>query len=345
MLITTYKVTAPNVIEEFVEDISVSKGQALVKVDTLAICKADIRYFLGLRSKAVLDHKYPLTPIHEAVGYIVKDYTGCFKKGDKVILVPNYVDKSKCVDCIHERCKEEALGENYCPYATFLSSTKDGFLKPFFAGNEKNLVKIDDSIPMNIAVWSELLSVGLAGCRRLGIKPHQKLAIFGDGIMAYLVYLVLIYMYEADVTVYGIDEDKMKCFKKAKTTTFSRGNKLYFDTLIECVGGKYAPDAINNMIDIATIGADLLLMGVTEDLAGINTRKVLEKGLCIKGVTRSSYNDFVKVSKLLENKELQSDLKDIVLSETTINNISDIYHTYEKEISNTKVIGKNLLRF
>ena len=96
MLITTYKVTSPNVIEEFVEDISVNKNQSLVKVDTLAICKADIRYFLGLRNKNVLDHKYPLAPIHEAVGYIAKDYTGDFKTGDKVILVPNYVDKDNC---------------------------------------------------------------------------------------------------------------------------------------------------------------------------------------------------------------------------------------------------------
>mgnify|MGYP003301866942 CR=1 FL=1 len=134
------------IIEEFVEELSVSQGQALVKVDTLAICKADIRYFLGLRSKAVLDHKYPLTPIHEAVGYVVKDYTGLFKHGDKVILVPNYVDKSKCATCVHKRCPEEALGENYCPNATFLSSTKDGFLKPFVAGTEKTMVKIDDSM-------------------------------------------------------------------------------------------------------------------------------------------------------------------------------------------------------
>lgn len=345
MLIQTFKVTSPNVIEEFVEDISAGEGQTLVRVDTLAICKADIRYFLGLRSKQVLDHKYPLTPIHEAVGYVVKDYTNNFKKGDKVILVPNYVDKSNCELCVHKRCKEEALGENYCPYATFLSSTKDGFLKPFFVGNEKVLVKIDGSIPMDVAVWSELLSVSLAGCRRLGLQKHQKVAVFGDGIMAYIVYLALIYMYEADVTVFGIDEDKMKCFTKAKTTTFEKGKHLYFDTLIECVGGRFAPDAINNMIDVATIGADLLLMGVTEDLAGINTRKVLEKGLCLKGVTRSSYDDFVKVSKLLENKELQNDLKGIVLSETKINSINDIYKTYEKEISNTKIIGKNLLRF
>lgn len=345
MLITTYKVTAPNVIEEFVEEVSTSEGQTLVRVDTLAICKADIRYFLGLRSKQVLDHKYPLTPIHEAVGYVVKDYTGSFKNGDKVILIPNSVDKSKCELCIHKRCKEEALGENYCPDATFLSSTKDGFMKPFIVANDKTLVKLDDSIPMDIAVWSELLSVGVAGCRRLGIKKGQKLAIFGDGIMAYIVYLVLIYMYEADVTIYGIDQDKMNTFKKAKTTTFEKGKHQFFDTLIEAVGGRFAADAINNMIDISTIGADLLLMGVSEDLAPINTRKVLEKGLSIKGVTRSSYEDFVKVSKLLENKELQEDLKNMVLSETKINSINDIYKTYDKEISNTKVIGKNILKF
>ena len=42
MLITTYKVTAPTVIEEFVDTVEYDEKSVLVRVDMLAICKADM---------------------------------------------------------------------------------------------------------------------------------------------------------------------------------------------------------------------------------------------------------------------------------------------------------------
>ena len=71
MFSTVYKVTSPGVVEEFVDVVSDIENKVLVKVDVMAICKADIRYFLGAREKSVLEHKYPLSPIHEAVGHVV----------------------------------------------------------------------------------------------------------------------------------------------------------------------------------------------------------------------------------------------------------------------------------
>ena len=109
---------------------------------------------------------------------------------------------------------------------------------------------------MEIAVWSELLSVSVAACRRINIENNQKIAIFGDGIMAYITYLVLVYKFNADVTIFGIDKNKLKMFDKAKTTSFEEYKGDNFNTLIECVGGKFSEIAINNMIDLANIGAD-----------------------------------------------------------------------------------------
>lgn len=345
MFITTYKITSPRVIEEFVENVIVEDNQTLVHVDYMAVCKADIRYFLGLRSKNILDHKYPLTPIHEAVGHVIKDYTGKYKKGDKVILVPNSVNHENCKGCENDRCAYKELGENYCPHAAFCSSTKDGFLRPLFVANSTGLVKYDETVPENIAVWSELLSVSFSGCRRLDIKQGQEVAIFGDGIMAYMMYLVLHNYYNAKISVFGVDEEKMKMFKAAKTYRFDTYHGDNFDTLIECVGGRFAQDAINNMIDIARIGADLLLMGVSEENAAINTRKILEKGLNIKGVTRSTNEDFENAAKLIAIKDAQDEIKPLILSENKIKTITDIYNTIDADINNTKIIGKNLMKW
>ena len=123
-----YKITSPKVVEEFVDVVDNDENSVLVKVEMMAICKADIRYFLGARDQNVLNHKYPLAPIHEAVGRVIKDPTGHFKKNDKVILVPNSVNENFCIDCPNKRCERKDLGKNYCPYAEFKSSSSDGFL-------------------------------------------------------------------------------------------------------------------------------------------------------------------------------------------------------------------------
>ena len=50
-------------------------------------------------------------------------------------------------------------------------------------------------------------------------------------------------------------------FKEAKAITFNDYEDYPFDTLIECVGGKFSETAINQMIDIAQVGADLIFDG------------------------------------------------------------------------------------
>ena len=345
MFIQIYKVTSPSVIEEFIDCLDYNETTPLVKVDTMAICKADIRYFLGNRSKYILDHKYPLAPIHEAVGEIVKDPTNTFKKGDKVILIPNYVNHNFCQDCNHKRCHDNELGENYCPYAKFKSSSSDGFMRSFYACTPDLLVKYDSSISPSIAVWSELLSVSNAACRRIDMKNVQDIALFGDGIMGYMVYILLTKKYKKNVTVFGIDDKKLSMFKDAKIAKFEEYHGKTFDTLIEAVGGKPSEYAINNMIDISSIGADLILMGVSEEGVTINTRKVLEKGLSLKGVTRSSREYFEEVAKLICQKDVQEDIIPLILSYETINSVNDIYRHFELDINNKTSIGKHIMKF
>ena len=344
MFINIFKVTSPGVIEEFIDAIDLDDKSVLVKVDTMAICKADIRYFLGNRDINVLNHKYPLAPIHEAVGHVIKDPTGTFKVGDKVILVPNSVDENYYTDKANRRCFREDLGDNYYQKATFRSSTADGFLRNFYACSPDLLVKYEESIEPSIAVFSELLSVAHAAIRRINFEEVQKMALFGDGIMAYITYIMLINTHpELDLTVFGVDDNKLKAFKKAKTAKVESYQGDKFDTLIECVGGKFSEDAINSMISLAIPGADLILMGVSEDKVQINTRVILDKGLALKGVTRSNKKDFEFVAKLISKQEVQDELSIMVLSKNKINSVNDIYRCFEADINNKTLIGKNIM--
>ncbi len=346
MFKTIYKITSPEIIEEFVNIVDYDNTKVLVKVDYMAICRADIRYFLGTRDKLVLDHKYPLAPIHEAVGHIVKDPTHHFKIGDKVILLPNSVETKYLELFENQRCSNKDLGNNYATHSTFRSSSTDGFLTTFCALEPELLVKYDDNVPPSLAVFSELLSVACSALRRIDFSKVKRLAMFGDGILGYITYIVLTIDHpEIDVTLFGVNDEKMKMFKNINRAKIEEYKGEKFDTLIEIVGGKYASDAINSMIEIAAVGADLLLMGVSEDKVPINTRLILEKGLVLKGATRSSYEDFKHVAELLKNKKVQELLSPMVLSITTIESIVDVYKCFDLDINNRTVIGKNIMKW
>lgn len=348
MFSTTYKIVNPKVIEEFIENIEPRENEAIVKIEKLAICKADIRYYLGLRAKEVLDKKYPLTPIHEAVGIIIKDPSGKFKKGDRVILVPNMVDESKCSSCLQLRCQDYAIDQNYCPNAKFASSTSDGFLRQYVTYNTNFMVKYDENIDSKYAVFSELLSVANAATRRAtNLGSKKGIAIWGDGIMAYMVYIIINKVFHLPVTVVGLHKGKLEMFKDATKMTVEEmdNSNIEFDTIFECVGGRGSESAINSMINHSSIGAMLVLMGVSEEPIKINTRRVLEKGICLKGVTRSSVNDFILVAKYIEQLEVIEAIKPLILSITTLKDTSDIYGVFDAEIENTEVIGKNIMEF
>lgn len=347
MFSTTYKIVNPQVIEEFLENVEPSKNEAIVRIDKLAVCKADLRYYLGLRAKEVLEKKYPLTPIHEAVGVILKDPSGKFKKGDHVILVPNFVDESKCSSCLIRRCKDYDIEQNYCPNAKFASSSCDGFLREYVTYNTNFLVKYDEKIESKYAVFSELLSVANAAIRRVTIKDKDKIAIWGDGIMAYVVYIILNKVLHHPVTIIGLNESKLQTFKGATLLTCDQVKEKNhgYDVLFECVGGNGSESAIGAMIEQATIGATLILMGVSENPVHMNTRSILEKGLCIKGVTRSSVNDFMEVAKYIESPEVIEAIHPLVLSITSLRSVSDIYHVFDEEANNKTIIGKNIMEF
>ena len=341
-----YKVTSPGVIEEFVDTVDLESNKVLVKVDYMAICKADIRYYLGLRDPAILNQKYPLAPIHEAVGHVLKDNTGKYKVGDKVILIPNSVEEKYLNDFENQRCSREDLGNNYAIHSTFRSSSTDGFLKQFYVAEPELLVKYDDKIPAKLAVFSELLSVAVAGLRRINFNETDHVAIFGDGILAYITYIVFRHDHPSTkLTVYGVDKNKLQMFKEADARTYEQYQNEKYDTMIEIVGGKYSADAINKMIDWATVGADLILMGVSEEKVPLNTRLILEKGLSLKGVTRSDKKDFEHVAKLLEDEKVQNQILPMVLSEIKINSVNDIYEAYRKDIDNKTIIGKNIMKW
>lgn len=343
MLSKGFKIISPKTFEIDIDDISNKEGNSIVKVDYIAVCKADLRYYLGQRDERILGLKYPMRLIHEATGTILKDSTGKFSAGDKVVLVPNICD---CDNCYFNCKDDESLGENYCSKAKFASSNYDGFSCECLSYPSKNLVKLDKEKYSEKYVFLELISVALAAIRRVNNINELKIGVWGDGILGYILANTLKVLYpDSKVYCIGNNDYKLKLFNIDGTylVNSTELKKQVFDVCFECVGGNSAEKAINQIIENCKFGGDIVLTGVSEGGASINTRRILEKAVRITGSTRSTIMDFKKAVDLIENTNLLNELERLVLSINNISNISTYYSVFEKEVENRE-LGKHIMK-
>ena len=89
MINTVYRLVAPRRFEIAFEDIDLFGDNAIVRPTNLSICNADMRYYLGTRDAKVLAEKLPMALIHEGVGVVMRDPSGKFAHGERVVMVPN----------------------------------------------------------------------------------------------------------------------------------------------------------------------------------------------------------------------------------------------------------------
>ncbi|MBN1072374.1 ribitol-5-phosphate dehydrogenase [Clostridium botulinum] len=339
-----FKIVDKKRFEIYVDIIDNKPDEAIVKIDVTAICKADLRYYLGLRDKRVLGLKYPINLLHEAIGTILKDPTGNFQVGDKVVLCPNIVSKELKKE--FQICNVKELGENYCPKAQFASSNINGFSRNCISYPVSNLILLPDNVQGKISVFSEMISVIFAAIRRINITNDSRIAIWGDGILGYILYCVLSERKVREINVIGHNKEKLQAFTEANCYTTEELEKHcpIIDIAFECVGGKGAESAINQIIDKSNPGSKIVLTGVSENPVSINTRKILEKGLSLYGVTRSNIEDFKNAVKLLNNEKFRKKIEYLVLSENSISDIKDYYNIFKLE-ANSRALGKHIMYF
>lgn len=344
MFAKSYKITEPKRFEIFVEDIR--NENVLVRPEILAVCKADIRYYLGNRSLNILKRKFPMSLIHEATGVVIRDKSGKFKSGQRVVLLPcrkSDCDGTKCEVCVRNN---PHLLDNYCPESKFCSSNYDGFSKELIDLEHEYMIPIPDEIGVE-AVFSELISVGCCAMRRAGFTDGEKVksvTVWGDGIMGFIISLVAKYGFGCEVNIVGLSKEKLDMFDFANVYYSNDIDSMpRMSVAIEAVGGNASGIAANQAIDKLYSGGKLILSGVANENVPLNTRMVLEHGISIRGTTRSVRCDFEMAVELLKNPDFRAQIKKLLLSVNEVNNIRDYYAIFEKESKST-ALGKNIMK-
>ncbi len=339
MINTIYRLAEPRRFEIAFEDINPFGENVIVRPTHLSICNADMRYYLGTRDPKVLAEKLPMALIHEGAGEVVYDPTGSFKPGDRVVMVPNMPAES-----------DDFIAENYLRTSKFCGSSMDGFLQEYVEISPKRLVLLPEDINMEVAAFTEIVSVSVHAISRFDKIAHgrrEKIGVWGDGNLGYITSLFLKKEFpNSKICVFGKSEEKLADFTFADEvfTVNNIPESLSIDHAFECVGGGGSPIAIEQIIDVIKPEGTISILGVSEYAVPINTRMILEKGLRMFGSSRSGAADFAKTVEMYkQNPEIIDYLGNLISSVNKIKTISDIKAAFEKDTH--KGFGKTIMKW
>lgn len=339
MLNCVYRLVSPRVFQPLETSVSIAGDAVVVRPTHLSICNADQRYYQGKRSADVLAKKLPMALIHEGVGTVVRDASQRFSPGDHVVLLPNApVEESPVV------------GENYLRSSRFCGSGFDGFMQELVVLPARRLVALPSGVDLEVASFTELVSVAMHAISRFEATAHGKrevIGVWGDGNVGFIVSLLLRMKYpNAVLVVLGRNRYKLDDFTFADKTllTCDISNAPMVDHAFECCGGDGAAGAIDQIIDVVSPEGTVALLGVTENPVPVNTRMVLEKGLRLVGSSRSSRDDFKAVIELYRQRpEVPRYLSGLVNGVVAVDSIAKMNQAFQADLR--KSMGKTVMEW
>lgn len=337
MINTVYRLTAPKRFEIAFEDMDINKNGVIVRPTFLSICNADQRYYQGTREPKVLEKKLPMALIHEAIGEVVYDPLKLFKKGERVVLIPNIPGKT-----------DDYIKENYRLDSSFCSSGTDGFLQEYVQITPDRLLVLPECMPDTIAAFTELLSVSYHAIMRFLRLSHgrrEEIAVWGDGNLGYITALLLKKILpESNISIIGKHGYKLSDFTFADRAFLLTEMKeeILFDHVFECIGNMGSQTALEMIVKNIKPQGIISLLGVSEYPIQINTRMVLEKGLLLQGNSRSGREDFEGLLELIKkNEDIIEYLGKLISSVIVVKTIADIQNAFEQDT--VKNSGKTII--
>lgn len=161
------------------------RGEALVRVTAVGICRSDLHYYLHGRIGSQVIRHWPQTLGHEPAGEVVALGPGVrgVKRGDRVAIEP-------AQPCGH--CRECRSGRpNICTHHRFLGLPgSPGALAEFLVVPAANLVRVPRHVSARETAALEPLAIGLHAVRLLGRAPRTA-AVVGAGPVGLCVLTAL----------------------------------------------------------------------------------------------------------------------------------------------------------
>ena len=256
------------------------KGRSLIKILMSAVCSTDKEILKGYRPdfKGVMGHEF--------VG-IVEDSEDKSLIGKRVVGEINEV----CHECLY--CKTGR--EHHCSNRATIGLSRDGCFAEYMTIKTENLHVVPDSLPTEIAVFTEPLAAAFEILEQINIPKDTPVGILGDGRLALCIANVMHHA-GANVTVIGKHPDKLKNFEKIANTTIDHIKEAY-EVVVEATG---SPDGIGLAIELVRKKGTIVLKSTYAGNASINLSMIPVNEITVVG---SRCGPFVPALEALTNGE------------------------------------------
>ncbi|HLR03898.1 MAG TPA: ribitol-5-phosphate dehydrogenase [Virgibacillus sp.] len=339
MINQVYRLVSPRQFEVTYKDKTINDKEVVVRPTHLSICAADQRYYTGTRGEEAMKKKLPMALIHEGVGEVVFDPTEKLKVGTKVVMVPNTPTQT-----------DSYIAENYLRSSKFRSSGYDGFMQDYVFLTHDRLVELPQDIDMDVAAFTELVTIAVHSLTRFEKKAHTRketFGVWGDGNLGFISSLILKKLYpESKVIIFGKTDYKLNHFSFVDEAIKigEIPEDLSIDHAVECAGGKGSQYAVDQIIDHINPEGTICLLGVSEYPIEVNTRMVLEKGLTVLGSSRSGATDFQNTIDIYaEHPEVVDYLSTLVGEVHDVRKVNNITSAFEGDLATSW--GKTVMRW
>jgi threonine dehydrogenase-like Zn-dependent dehydrogenase len=243
-------------------------GQVVVRVLGVGICGSDLALLSGKRRAPA----YPWVPGHEAFGEVTATGNGVdpARVGQRVVIEPNY----PCLRCPACRSGRTSM----CPDRVIVGFTAQGALASLVTVPAPFAWPVPGDWADTDAVCAEPLTVALAAIRRSGARPGSRCLVVGTGSQGTLLCVAL--------AAYGITPHVLEPHDGRRELAVSLGARVArpdatgFEVVFETSG---AEAALAEAIGRAAPGATVVLIGLGDDAARVDTGLVVRRQLILRG--------------------------------------------------------------
>jgi threonine dehydrogenase-like Zn-dependent dehydrogenase len=228
-----------------------SDGEVLVRVLCAGICETDLQLIKGYMGfRGVLGH----------------EFVGVAESGP--LAGRRVVGEINCACWKCETCRKGL--NTHCPNRTVLGILNhDGAFADLIAVPQRNLHAVPDSLPDDIAVFTEPVAAALQIPAQVMVRPDDRIIVLGDGRLGNLCAQVLARL-SNHVTVVGKHAQKLTLLKTLGLTTALVSDPLderSADIVVDCTGSDTGlPTALKLVRPRGTIALKTTVAG-TQTLA------------------------------------------------------------------------------
>lgn len=286
-------------------------NDVLVEVKKTGICGSDIHYYThGKIGNFVLTK--PMVLGHESAGIVSKVGKNVtdLKAGDKVAIEPG----------IPSRASDEYKSGHYnlCPHMVFAATPNSnegepnppGTLCRYYKSPLDFLVKLPDTVSLDLGALVEPLTVGVHASKLANVKFGDHVVVFGAGPVGLLAASVATMFGASSVMVVDIFDSKLQIAKEVGCATHTFNSKTEGDhtklveklgnkptVVLECTG---AEPCIQLGVLAVAPGGRLVQVGNAGAYVKYPITEFATKELTLYGSFRYGYNDYRTSVALLE---------------------------------------------